>query len=125
MQIYSGPTHDERPGQLLRRNLRVTEDDRHHSFLEAYLTALTHIRSKELHSVFFGGSGYFTQSATEAPRSAACAGMCAKGEPGARYRCHVVASSSPNFARAFGCTRSNRLIPKKHCPYSNRKGRGQ
>ncbi|XP_049275983.1 uncharacterized protein LOC119406278 [Rhipicephalus sanguineus] len=55
----------------------------------------------------------------------ACAGMCAKGEPGARYRCHVVASSSPNFARAFGCTRSNRLSPKKRCPYSNRTRNGQ
>ncbi|KAL1421694.1 hypothetical protein MTO96_004078 [Rhipicephalus appendiculatus] len=182
-------------------DLRVTEDDRQHSFLETYLTALNHIRSKELHSVFYGGSGYFypvppprhpevqvtasgrgripltwllpPRFGADAPASlnyggfalelvaallrgaplgqswlqcllsnapmlgpgndwarlavatevvgqplalpglefitedmlffvSACAGMCDKGEPGAGYRCHVVAKSSPNFARAFG-----------------------
>ncbi|KAH6921712.1 hypothetical protein HPB50_004227 [Hyalomma asiaticum] len=38
-------------------DLRVSEEDGHHSFLDAYLIALSQIRSKELLSVVYGDNG--------------------------------------------------------------------
>nr|XP_054924766.1 uncharacterized protein LOC126527523 [Dermacentor andersoni] len=55
----------------------------------------------------------------------ACAGMCAKGDSSAPYRCNLIAKSSPNFARAFGCWRGSRMNPPKHCLYSNRTRKGE
>ncbi|XP_049513852.1 uncharacterized protein LOC119431199 [Dermacentor silvarum] len=124
-------------------DLRVSEDYGQRSFLESYLTALSQIRKKELLSVAYGDSvSYYPLPPPRSPDVqvgqplvlpgleflsedmlffvSACAGSCAKGDPSAPYRCNLIAKSSPNFARAFGCRRGSRMSPPKLCLYSNR-----
>ncbi|XP_077497757.1 uncharacterized protein LOC144108384 [Amblyomma americanum] len=54
----------------------------------------------------------------------ACAGMCAKNDPEASYRCNLAARNSRLFAQAFDCAEGSYMNPSERCSYANytRKG---
>ncbi|XP_077497762.1 uncharacterized protein LOC144108389 [Amblyomma americanum] len=54
----------------------------------------------------------------------ACAGMCAKNDPEASYRCNLAARNSRLFAQTFNCAEGSYMNPSERCPYANytRKG---
>ncbi|KAK8774530.1 hypothetical protein V5799_010940 [Amblyomma americanum] len=54
----------------------------------------------------------------------ACAGMCAKNDPEAPYRCNLAARNSRLFAQAFNCAEGSYMNPSERCSYANHTRKG-